>query len=409
MQGGRASVRVWAPACRRTDVVFDTPGQPQRSVALDDEGDGYFGEVVTGVAAGDLYRFRLDGDRLRPNPVSRFQPEGPHGPSAIAESVRRSVDRRRVAGHRIGRPRRLRDPRRHLHAGRHLGGRRARTAELARLGVTVIEMMPIADFRGPLRLGLRRREPLRTDSHSTARPTTCARFVDRAHARRHRGDPRRRLQPLRSRRQLPRGVLAGVLHRSIQERLGPGASTSKDRGGAGAYFVENAGYWIDEFHFDGLRLDATQDDPRRFVRARRLPRSSRAPGPPPAPGRSTSWPRTSPRTRRWCGRPNEGGYEVDALWNDDYHHTAVVALTGRREAYYTDYTGSPQEFVSSAKYGYLYPGAVVRVAEAAARLAGARSSVAVLRRVSWRITIRSPTRPTADGCIGCRRPAGIVR
>ena len=52
----------------------------------------------------------------------------------------------------------------------------------------------------------------------------------------------------------------------------------------------------------------------------------------------------------------EGGYGVDALWNDDYHHTAIVALTGRREAYYTDYTGSPQEFVSSAKYGYLYQG-----------------------------------------------------
>ena len=85
LQGGRASVRVWAPACRRTDVVFDTPGQPQRSVALVDEGDGYFGNVVTGVAAGDLYWFRLDGDRLRPDPVSRFQPDGPHGPSAIVD------------------------------------------------------------------------------------------------------------------------------------------------------------------------------------------------------------------------------------------------------------------------------------------------------------------------------------
>ena len=52
----------------------------------------------------------------------------------------------------------------------------------------------------------------------------------------------------------------------------------------------------------------------------------------------------------------EGGDDLDGVWNDDWHHSAIVALTGRNEAYYTDYKGSPQEFVSAAKYGYLFQG-----------------------------------------------------
>jgi maltooligosyltrehalose trehalohydrolase len=63
-----------------------------------------------------------------------------------------------------------------------------------------------------------------------------------------------------------------------------------------------------------------------------------------------------PQQTRIVRSPSDGGYGVDALWNDDFHHTAVVALTRRREAYYTDYKGSPQEFISCAKYGYLYQG-----------------------------------------------------
>src|SRR5262245_34616790 len=85
LKGGGASVRVWAPACRRVEIVLETPGQPPRSVPLVAEDAGYFTAVVPEVAEGQLYRFRLDGDRLRPDPVSRYQPDGPHGASAIVD------------------------------------------------------------------------------------------------------------------------------------------------------------------------------------------------------------------------------------------------------------------------------------------------------------------------------------
>ena len=115
------------------------------------------------------------------------------------------------------------------------------------------------------------------------------------------------------------------------------------------FFVANAGYWIDEFHLDGLRLDATQDifddSPEHILAA--IGRRARAQA-----GRRTrsSWsPRTSRRTSGSCAPSADGGYGLDALWNDDFHHSAMVALTGRSEAYYTDYRGTPQEFISAVK------------------------------------------------------------
>jgi maltooligosyltrehalose trehalohydrolase len=121
------------------------------------------------------------------------------------------------------------------------------------------------------------------------------------------------------------------------------------------YFVENAAYWVDEFHFDGLRLDATQDvhdaSPEHvlaeIVRRTRDKAGRR---------RVLIVAENEPQHTRLVRPSSQGGYGIDALWNDDFHHAAVVALTGRREAYYTDYTGSSREFVSCAKYGYLYQG-----------------------------------------------------
>src|SRR5262249_54239069 len=121
------------------------------------------------------------------------------------------------------------------------------------------------------------------------------------------------------------------------------------------FFVENAGYWIDEFHLDGLRLDATQQifdaSPEHLVAA--VGRRARA----AAPRRSiVIVAENEPQETRLVRPLDEGGYGLDALWNDDFHHAAIVALTGRREAYYSDTRGEPQEFVSAAKYGYLFQG-----------------------------------------------------
>jgi maltooligosyltrehalose trehalohydrolase len=121
------------------------------------------------------------------------------------------------------------------------------------------------------------------------------------------------------------------------------------------YFATNAGYWIDEFHFDGLRLDATQDihDASEIHILQEIGRSVRQ-----AAGKRATIvvAENEPQDVRLVQPLEAGGYGLDGLWNDDFHHTATVALTGHNEAYYTDYLGTPQELLSAIKYGYLYQG-----------------------------------------------------
>ncbi|HET7160678.1 MAG TPA: DUF3459 domain-containing protein, partial [Burkholderiales bacterium] len=121
------------------------------------------------------------------------------------------------------------------------------------------------------------------------------------------------------------------------------------------FFIANARYWIEEFHFDGLRLDATQQifdsSPEHIVAA--VTSSVRQAG----GKRHTFVVCENEEQEARLVRPRDhGGYGADALWNDDFHHAARVALTGRNEAYYADYAGTPQEFISAIKWGYLYQG-----------------------------------------------------
>jgi len=120
-------------------------------------------------------------------------------------------------------------------------------------------------------------------------------------------------------------------------------------------FLANARAWIDEFHMDGLRLDATQsifDESGEHVLAA-IGREVRA----AARGRETIIvAENEPQQTRLVRPVERGGYGLDGLWNDDLHHSAMVALTGKREAYYTDYRGTPQELISAVKWGYLYQG-----------------------------------------------------
>jgi len=121
------------------------------------------------------------------------------------------------------------------------------------------------------------------------------------------------------------------------------------------FSLRNACYWIAEFHLDGLRLDATQniyDQGPLHILAELSQRV-----------RETARPREvvllaeNEPQHLVCVTPVEqGGYGLDAMWNDDFHHSARVALTGRREAYYTDYRGQAQEFLSTIKRGFLYQG-----------------------------------------------------
>jgi len=119
--------------------------------------------------------------------------------------------------------------------------------------------------------------------------------------------------------------------------------------------LQNVAYWISAFHFDGLRLDATQDvkdASPRHVLAEIVAAARAAAGKIPIYIVAENEPQHTVLARR----PEQGGYGMDAMWNDDAHHTAVVALSGRREAYYRDYQGSAQELISCARFGYLYQG-----------------------------------------------------
>ena len=346
---GRAEVRVWAPRCRRVEFVIDRG----KSHDLTREDEGTYEGVVSGVRAGMRYWFRLDGDRLRPDPVSRSQPEGPHGPSEIIDPTTFTWTDRGWAGV---------SAQGQVLYEMHIGtftpqGTWTAAADqlgaLKDLGITVIEMMPIADFAGRFGWGYDGVN-LYAPTRLYGTPDDLRAFIDRAHA-----------------------IGLGVILDVVYNHLGPDgnhleefstdyftdkytndwgrAINFEDSEPARAYFVENAGYWIDEFHFDGLRFDATQDvkDASREHVIASMASRARA-----AAGEKSVYliAENEPQDTRLVRRVSDGGYGLDALWNDDYHHTAVVALTGRREAYYTDYTGSAQELISCAKYGYLYQG-----------------------------------------------------
>jgi maltooligosyltrehalose trehalohydrolase len=214
--------------------------------------------------------------------------------------------------------------------------------------------MPIAEFDGRFGWGYDGVD-LFAPSHLYGPPDELRRFIDRAHA-----------------------LGIGVILDTVYNHLGPSgnylrvfapayfSSTYENEWGEAInfddnaeavreFFISNAGYWIDEFHVDGLRLDATQQifdaSPEHVMTA--IGARVRA----SAGARSTIVVAENERQDvRLVRPPGAGGCGLDALWNDDFHHSAMVALTGRREAYYSDTRGEPQEFISAAKYGYLFQG-----------------------------------------------------
>jgi maltooligosyltrehalose trehalohydrolase len=317
--------------------------------------DGWFAGELGGVRAGARYRYRLDGERLRPDPASRFQPEGPHGPSEVVDPDRfRWTD---------GGWRGVRLPGQvlyELHVGTFTPeGTWAAAAQelsgLCALGVTCLELMPVAEFPGRFGWGYDGVD-LYAPTRLYGTPDDLRAFVDRAHA-------------------LGLGVILDVVYNHLGpdgnylRDFAPGYFTDRhatewgdpfdfDGPAAGpvrALVIENAGYWISEFHLDGLRLDATQvifDDSTEHVVSAVARRAREAAGGRPVLVIAENELQQS-RLVRPCER---GGYGLDALWNDDFHHAATVALTGRREAYYSDYTGGPQELVSLARHGFLFQG-----------------------------------------------------
>ena len=354
---GGVSFRVFATGKRAIELVLDPYGASPQRVPLEPDGEAHWHAWVPGARAGARYLFRLDGDdALVPDPCSRFQPEGPHRASEV-------VDPRRFAWTDHGwRGRTLREAVIYeLHVGTFTreGTWRAAAAhlpELARTGITVIEVMPVAEFAGAFGWGYDG-VSLFAPYHRYGTPDDLRRFVDRAHS-------------------LGIAVLLDVVY----NHLGPdgnyfprfsdrfwsdryetdwGASPRFDGEGAEPVreiFVANARYWIEEHHFDGLRIDATQDTydfgggEHILAAVTRAVREA-------APDRSTLVIAENEPQQIELVRPRSaGGAGMDAIWNDDFHHSAAVALTGRNEAYYCDYRGSAQELAAAARHGFLYQG-----------------------------------------------------
>ena len=347
----RTHVRLWAPRARTVALVVDD-GTP---IAMTREEGGYHAAFVE-AKPGSRYAFRLDDqERWLPDPASRFQPDGPHDASEIIDPSSFAWTDGAWRGATLDGQVLY-----ELHVGTFtLEGTWAAAArelaELARLGVTMIELMPIAEFDGRFGWGYDGVN-LYAPSHLYGRPDDMRHFVDTAHAcgiavildvvYNHLG---------------PSGNYLGAFSDAYFSRSydnewgdalnfdGPGSAPVRE------YFVDNARYWIDEFHLDGLRLDATQqifDASERHViadvgRAARAAAGSRP---------IVIVAENEPQDVRLVESIAEGGYGVDALWNDDFHHAAMVALTGHAEAYYSDTRGEPQEFISAAKYGYLFQG-----------------------------------------------------
>ena len=356
LPGGGVAFRVWAPRRDRVEVVIDPAAGRHPIVQLAPEGNGYFSGTVADLGPGARYAYRLDGgERTYPDPASRFQPDGPHGPSEVVEPGTfawtdgewRGVAREGQVIYE-------------LHVGTFTleGTFAAATRELpalAELGITIVELMPLADFAGQFGWGYDGVDffaPCRL----YGRPDELRAFVDAAHAN---------------------GL--GVILDVVYNHFGPdgnylgefstdyastthvsewGGSPNFDGDNCGPvreFFLANAAYWIDEYHFDGLRLDATQqifDDSPTHILAELMQRVEEA-----ARGRRVYVTAENEVQDVKLVKPREeGGFGITAIWNDDFHHEARVALTGRTEAYYSDYRGTPQEFVSALRHGFIYQG-----------------------------------------------------
>ncbi len=350
--GEAVRFRLWAPKQQNVAVVLEPSGE---ALAMAPAGDGWF-ELTTGRAGpGTAYRYQMpDGMRLA-DPASRAQAEEVHGPSLV-------VDPRgyawRHAGWR-GRPWHeavLYE----LHAGTFapeggFDGVRRRLDHLARIGVTALELMPIADFPGQRSWGY---DGVLHFAPATAygRPDDLKRLIDEAHGRNlmvfldvvynHFGPEGNYLnqyapQFFTQRHHTPWGAAIDFGQRAVRD-----------------FYIHNALYWLMEYRFDGLRFDAVHaicDDSEQHILTE-LAATVRATV---EPGRHVHLVLENDANQaRFLERGPGGelrGY--DAQWNDDYHHCIHTLLTGEDGGYYADYADAPADRMARAlTEGFVYQG-----------------------------------------------------
>jgi maltooligosyltrehalose trehalohydrolase len=361
---GGVRFSVWAPAVSAVAVrLFDADGRPTAEHALADHGKGVFEATVPGVAAGADYAFVLAGDAgvggalgdAVPDPVSRWQPRGVHGPSRVvdprafhwADAEWRGLEMADLVLYEV-------------HVGTFspegtFEGAIPYLHELRDLGVTAIELMPVAEFPGRRNWGYDGVHAYAAQS-SYGGPTGLRRLVDAAH--------RRGLAVFLDVVYNHTGPEGSVLHRYgpyFTERYhtpwGRGFNTDgPDSDEVRRYFVDNALHWVTDYHVDGLRFDATDQifdsSPAHLLeeivgavhaQAAQLGR------------RALCVAETEANDPRWLRGADCGGFGFDGQWNDDFHHAVRVALTGEARGYYADFDGVPS-VAKALRHRFVYNG-----------------------------------------------------
>ena len=355
-EGAGARFRLWAPGADKVELLLRR-GDDERAEAMVAAGDGFLQCIVADARAGDRYGYRIDGGITVPDPAARHQPGCVHELSELIDPGAydwRDKDWR-------GRPweeAAIYE----LHVGAfsasgRYSGVEDRLDHLAELGVTAIELMPIAEFPGARDWGYDGVLPFAPES-SYGRPEELKRLVDAAHARglmvlldvvhNHFG---------------PEGNYLGLYAPQFfdESRHTPwGAAINFDREGSGqvrAFFIANALYWLTEYNMDGLRLDAVHAilDASSPSFLEELAASVRA--------RCTDRRRhlvleNDRNEARLLERGGDGAAKLyDAQWNDDYHHAMHVFMTGEAGGYYADYTDAPaRHLVRCLSEGFAWQG-----------------------------------------------------
>ncbi|MCP3098270.1 malto-oligosyltrehalose trehalohydrolase [Myxococcus sp. K15C18031901] len=353
--GPRVRWRVWAPGHQRVEVVLhDAEGAPGQVLAMTPEPGGCFGAVLEGRGAGVRYKLRVDGEGPFPDPWSRSQPQGVHGPSQVVVADFPWTD----AAWKGVRPESLVLYEVHVGTATPEGTFEAlipRLDDLKALGITALELLPVASFPGARNWGYDGVD-LFAPAQGYGGPEGLRRLVDAAHAR---------------------GL--AVLMDAVYNHFGPdgnylrvysphyftgrhhtpwGDAVNYDGEGSRvvrAMVLANVEMWIRDYHLDGLRLDAAHailDEGRPHLLTEIAERARAS-----APGRQVHVIAEDERNERRLVLPRtRGGHGLDGVWADDFHHQLRRAFAGDSEGYYQDYTGSAEDLARTLVQGWFYEG-----------------------------------------------------
>jgi maltooligosyltrehalose trehalohydrolase len=341
--GGKARFRFWAPSRDHVDLEIEGG----ETLAMTPAPDGWF-EAEANCEPGALYRYRLDADLAVPDPASRWQPQDVHGPSAVFDPCAY----RWINSHWHGR-RWEETVLYELHVGAMGGynGVKARLPELAALGVTAIELMPLNDFPGRRNWGYDGVLPFAPDS-AYGTPDELKSLIDTAH-----GHELQVFLDVVYNHFGPDGNYLQSYAETFFKQDSPtpwGPAIDFDRPEVGQYFIENALYWIHEYRFDGLRLDAVHAI-RNPAWLREVAEHVR---------RSIERDRhvhlvleNEENTASLLTCKSAEACDFTAQWNDDFHNTLHVMLTGETESYYSAFAEAPATKLARVlSEGFVYQG-----------------------------------------------------